>query len=92
MTTAYIGHIVAVEADDDMGRYWRTFDATDPITGPAVSTAIGRYIADLADEGALSDVDCSVSCPCVSPEPDCEQCEAVGAQCRECWADSMSTR
>lgn len=92
MTTAYIGHIVAVEADTDMGRYWRTFDATDPATGPAVSAQAGKYIAGLADDGELSDVDCSGACPCAQPSPDCPECVALDAQCHECWQQRSSVR
>jgi hypothetical protein len=90
MTTAYIGHIVAVEADDDMGRYWRTFDATDPVTGPAVSAEASAYIARIADAGELSDVDCSGSCPCAQPSPDCAECVTLGVQCTACWREARA--
>jgi hypothetical protein len=90
MSTGYEGHIVAIECDDDMGRHWRTFDCTSPVTGKAVAAAALRYTMELSDAGELSDIDCTTDCPCVAPSDDCEQCESVGAQCVECWADARA--
>lgn len=62
---AYDGHITAVESDDDMGRHWTRFDATDPDTGPAVARRCAEYIDRLEAAGELSDIDCTTDCPCV---------------------------
>ena len=75
-----LGHLIAVECDDDMGRHWTTFDArTD-------DTAAAAYIAALGEAGHLSDVDCQTGCPCLTPTPGCPQCQPEGA----CWDCRMA--
>lgn len=75
-----LGHLIAVESDDDMGRHWTTFDArTD-------DTAAAAYIAALGEAGHLSDVDCQTGCPCLTPTPGCTQCQPEVA----CWECRMA--
>lgn len=100
MTTAYVGHIVAVEADIDGGRYWRTFDATKPETRVEVSAKAGEYIARLAADGELSDIDCGTGCPCLAPTMGCEGCAALSfpgyrvacIPCRDAYSDGVAGR
>jgi hypothetical protein len=75
-----LGHTIAVEADWDGYRHWRTFQCVT--LGAAQEAA--AYIERLADDGELSDIDCGMDCPCVVPVTGCEQCEACGMACREC--------
>jgi hypothetical protein len=77
MTTGFEGHIVAIEADTDYGRHWRTFDATSPVTGPTVARKALEYVTRLSDAGELSDIDCGTGCPCLTPTVGCEGCAAV---------------
>lgn len=61
------GHIIAVELDLDGFRLWTTFDCTTP-EGDAEATL---YIEHAAEEGELSDIDCTTQCPC-KPVQKCE--------------------
>jgi hypothetical protein len=78
-----LGHIIAVEADWDGHRHWRTFTCIDLGTAQEADA----YIERLADDGELSDIDCGMDCPCIVPVDGCEQCEACQMACRECRDD-----